>query len=48
MEVIDLTDEHMHFVCTCTHIDDQNEETDKIVRGKRSMDKGVHGKRIKG
>lgn len=46
MEVVDLTYEYMNFVSVCTHIDDQNEETDKIVRVreawiKESMAKGL-------
>ncbi len=31
MNVIDLTDKHMHFVTTCTHIDDPDEERDGIL-----------------
>jgi GNAT superfamily N-acetyltransferase len=32
MEIVDLTDEHMLFVATCTHIDDLNEEMDRARR----------------
>lgn len=32
MEVVDLTDEHMLFVATCTHIDNLNDEIDRARR----------------
>ena len=31
MQVVDLIDKYMHFVSACTHIDDPNEERDKIL-----------------
>jgi len=31
MQVVDITDEHMHFVAACTHIDDLNEEINSIL-----------------
>lgn len=36
MEIVDLTDEHMLFVATCTHIDDLNEEIDRARRVRES------------
>jgi GNAT superfamily N-acetyltransferase len=31
MRVVDLTDEHMHFVSLCTHIDDPDPERDSVI-----------------
>jgi len=31
MRVVDLSDEHMRFVTVCTHIDDPNEERDRVT-----------------
>lgn len=31
MQIVDLTDEHMCFVATCTHIDDPDEERDSVI-----------------
>lgn len=36
MQVVDLTDEHMHFVTSCTHVDDPNEESDSAARVRES------------
>lgn len=32
MKVLDLTDKHMPFVATCTHIDDTSDERDALIR----------------
>ncbi|UCF78442.1 MAG: GNAT family N-acetyltransferase [Candidatus Eiseniibacteriota bacterium] len=31
VRIVDLTDEHMHFVASCTHVDKLDEETEKVV-----------------
>jgi GNAT superfamily N-acetyltransferase len=49
MQVVDLTDEHMHFVATCTHVDNANEEFEKVapVRAAWLSDNLAKGLRVK-
>ena len=36
MQVVDMTEEHMHFVASCTHNDDPSEERDSAARVRKS------------
>lgn len=49
MEVIDLNDEHMRFVATCTHNEDNNNEIEKaaLVRESWLRDNLTRGLRVK-
>ena len=49
MEVLDLTDEHMHFVTVCTHIDDPDAERDSVawIRQSWLTDTLAKGLRVK-
>ena len=49
MQVIDLTDEHMHFVTVCTHDDDTNEDYERVapVREAWLKDNLAKGLRVK-
>lgn len=49
MQVVDLTDEYMHFVAACTHIDAHDEETERVSRVRESWlrDKLTKGLKVK-
>jgi GNAT superfamily N-acetyltransferase len=49
LQVIDLTDEHLHFVTLCTHIDDPDDDMDRIagIREKWLRDTMPKGLKIK-
>jgi GNAT superfamily N-acetyltransferase len=49
MQVVDLTDEHVHFVAACTHVDDANEEIESAatVRAAWLKDNLLKGLRVK-
>ena len=47
MEIVDLTDDHMLFVASCTHIDDLDEEKDRARRVRESWLRNALTKGIK-
>ncbi len=47
MKIVDLTDEYMRFVSLCTHIDDQNEETNSVVAVREAWLRDTMAKALK-
>jgi GNAT superfamily N-acetyltransferase len=47
MQVVDLTDEHMSFVASCTHTDESGEETKRVIEERESWLRDSLAKRLR-